>query len=69
MSSTYLNGLRRPDDEDKLPLSNYLSPLLKNKLMISRRNYIAEKASCEGMFLCAKVDDEDLPWDLTEKEW
>lgn len=45
-----------------------LENLLVNNLVLGQ-NYSAGKEPHQGNFLCGTINDEDLPWDPTEKEW
>lgn len=47
-----------------------LRELLVSKLVLASSDYAAGGAggACSG-FLCAEVEDKDLPWDLSETDW
>lgn len=55
-------GVLNQMDED-------LVNLLENKSVLVRPNNDIGKDDLEDQFLCAEVDDEDLPWDITENDW
>lgn len=42
--------------------------LLKSKLVLDK-GHQAGVGDCEDCFLCAEVEDEDLPWDVDENDW
>jgi hypothetical protein len=46
-----------------------LTDLLENNLVLSGKWLIAGKDSVEGYFLCAAIEDEDLPWNPKETDW
>jgi hypothetical protein len=56
-----------PDDGSTDPL--YLSELLWNNLVLGLAGRVAGMGDEEDCFLCAKIDDEDLPWDPEEHDW
>jgi hypothetical protein len=56
-----------PDDVDIDPL--YLSGLLRNNLVLDQAGRVAGEGSERECFLCAKIEDEDLPWDPEEHDW
>lgn len=47
--------------------------LMKNNLVLHQDEYDIEnnegKGNQDSRFFCAKIDDEDLPWDTTEMDW
>jgi hypothetical protein len=46
-----------------------IAPLLKNNLMLERRGPSTGDNLYDDFFLCAAIEDEDLPWDITEFDW
>ncbi len=48
-----------------------LSELLKNNLVLNRLELRSgdEDEEEADYFLCAEIEDEDLPWDITELDW
>ncbi|KAE8442865.1 hypothetical protein EG329_002607 [Mollisiaceae sp. DMI_Dod_QoI] len=62
---------RRISDDTSL-LSRYLSleNLLENRLALDPKCTAgAEEDELQDYFLCAHIDDKDLPWDVTEIDW
>jgi hypothetical protein len=55
------------DDVSVDPL--YLSDLLRNNLVLDQAGRVAGEGAEEDCFLCAKIEDEDLPWDTEEHDW
>jgi len=50
-------------------LKEALSAVLKNNLTYAGAGYEAGGEPYLGYFLCATVDDDDLPWDRTQTDW
>jgi hypothetical protein len=50
-------------------LQNELSAVLKNNSLYPGPGVEAGSLDREGYFFCAIVDDEDLPWDVTQTDW
>lgn len=51
-------------------LRDCLQPLLANKLLFfGGTSNIAGAGVWKDNFLCAEVDDDELPWDLEQKDW
>lgn len=46
-----------------------LEPLMKNNLTIDQSKDSPGRGRFSNYFLCGEILDEDLPWDVTEKEW
>lgn len=46
-----------------------LDKMLNNELVFNHENAQAGMGDCFGMFFCATIDNEDLPWDVTQKQW
>jgi hypothetical protein len=46
-----------------------LRGLLRSNLILDRGVYEAGEGDLMDNFLCAKIADEDLPWDITETDW
>ncbi|CAL3972274.1 unnamed protein product [Diplocarpon coronariae] len=46
-----------------------LQSLLENKLMLERGRVRAGEADYQHRFLCAAIDDCELPWDPEEEDW
>jgi hypothetical protein len=51
------------------PDSLYLSDLLRNNLVLDQAGRVAGEGDEKDCFLCAKIEDEDLPWDPEEHDW
>lgn len=47
----------------------YLLAVLKNNLVLDRNQRVAGEGGEEDYFLSGEIEDEDLPWDLTEMDW
>jgi hypothetical protein len=47
----------------------YLSDLLRNNLVLDQAGRVAGEGDEKDCFLCAKIEDEDLPWDPEEHDW
>jgi hypothetical protein len=56
-----------PSDVSIDPL--YLFDLLRNNLVLDQAGRVAGEGDEKDCFLCAKVEDEDLPWDPEEHDW
>lgn len=54
------------NDED---LREVLEPLMTNKLRLDKSDVQAGEGKYRDFFLCADVDDIDLPWDPDEHDW
>jgi len=46
-----------------------LSDLLRNNLVLDQAGRVAGWGDEEDCFLCAEIEDEDLPWDPEEHDW
>lgn len=47
-----------------------LDYLMSKKLVFNHRMNVGEEDNgTEDHFLCAEIDDEDLPWDVKEIDW
>jgi hypothetical protein len=46
-----------------------LGELMKNRSVLVRTDCTPGTDTLSNRFLCAVVDDEDLPWDITEEDW
>ena len=53
------------DDE----IQKLLSAVLTNSLLYSGSEIEVGSEGHESYFLCATVDDDDLPWDRTQTDW
>lgn len=49
-------------------LDDQFKEILRNKLVLVRI-VPDEEGLYSGQFLCAEIDDEDLPWDIKETQW
>ena len=45
-----------------------IGPLMENNLALYRVGNMRDSVK-ENYFLCVTIDDEDLPWDMTQIEW
>lgn len=52
-----------------LRIESNLEEILKNNLVLGRNEIVAGTGAFKDYFLCASIEDEDLPWDLTEIDW
>jgi hypothetical protein len=43
--------------------------LFESKLVLCRGLYKPGDGCCKDNFLCAEIDDEDLPWDTNKTDW
>jgi hypothetical protein len=55
--------------EDITMIESALKPVLENRLKFSGRDLLAGERPFEKHFLCATIDDDDLPWDRTQTDW
>jgi hypothetical protein len=46
-----------------------LSDLLRNNLVLDQAGRVAGLGDEKDCFLCAEIEDEDLPWDPEEHDW
>jgi len=46
-----------------------IGPLLKNELVLYPSMSMPGEGWCKDYFLCLELTDEDLPWDINEREW
>jgi hypothetical protein len=46
-----------------------LGELMKNRAVLVRTDCTPGTDTLSNRFLCAVVDDEDLPWDIAEEDW
>jgi hypothetical protein len=46
-----------------------LAPLFKKNLLLDWSGVAAGHGNYSQHFLCAEIDDEDLPWDINQKYW
>jgi hypothetical protein len=46
-----------------------LDTLLGNNLKFGGSKYLSGEEPLEDYFLCATIDDDDLPWDHTQADW
>ena len=46
-----------------------IAPILKDNLMLVRRESSTGHNLYDDFFLCAEIEAEDLPWDITEFDW
>jgi len=49
-------------------LTPALQRVLLNRLKLDRNDFEAGFSDCIDSFLCAEINDEDLPWDVNETE-
>jgi hypothetical protein len=50
-------------------LQDALRDLLVNNLVLDRTGYAAGEGDYESYFLCANVEEEEMPWDKGEVDW
>jgi hypothetical protein len=50
-------------------MKHWLGPLMKNNLVLDRSGDGAGEGVHIDRFLCASIDDEDLPWDPKQTDW
>jgi hypothetical protein len=50
------------------PFKHLLEPIFSNNLALIR-DAEAGKGQFKNYFLCGEIEDDDLPWDITEEEW
>jgi len=50
------------------PFKHLLEPIFRNNLALIR-DAEAGKGQFKNYFLCGEIEDDDLPWDITEEEW
>lgn len=43
--------------------------IFESNLVLAKSMYKVGKVECVDNFLCAEVDDKDLPWDINELDW
>jgi hypothetical protein len=61
---------KKQDDNKEYPFSNALKEVLENNLVLIRQGKeLIESSDYDYYFLCAEIDDEDLPWDVNEIDW
>jgi hypothetical protein len=46
-----------------------VGPLLKNNLVLYGKHSDVEQGWEVDYLLCVEIDDEDLPWDITQTDW
>jgi hypothetical protein len=46
-----------------------LKALLENKLALDTNSLQAGVGACSSSFLCAHIEDDELPWDSTAEDW
>jgi hypothetical protein len=50
-------------------LRESVAPLVKNNLAFAGSGNSSGETLYNDSFLCAEIEDEDLPWDITEFDW
>jgi hypothetical protein len=55
--------------DDAAGLKCALKRPLFNRLMLDGNEFEAGYCDCQDIFLCAEIDDEDLPWNVNETKW
>jgi hypothetical protein len=50
-------------------MKRWLEPLMKNNLVLDRSGDGAGEGVHIDRFLCASIDDDDLPWDPKQTDW
>lgn len=80
-SASFYRGLYREWPSSTTSDSNYharpllasakeaLADVLKNKLVLDRRSIHAGDGKYHEQFLCAEVNDLELPWDVSADDW
>jgi len=46
-----------------------IEELLQNNLALDRTNFSAGEGPYTNRYLCAELEDEDMPWDAAESDW
>ncbi|TVY41344.1 hypothetical protein LOCC1_G005649 [Lachnellula occidentalis] len=68
----YFQQLQKYKEDGNVVIGNddayYLDLLLKSELVLEQQ-YQAGTELAFDHFLCVSIDDEDLPWDITEMDW
>lgn len=68
-----LHILRTRSDDDQMAeaVIEEIVPCLRNNLIFegTKIEDVDEGRWTDSFFLCAEIADENLPWDMTEKEW
>lgn len=60
----------KSDPENRVLIKTILAPLMKSNLSVCRQvGYKSGHYGHEKYFLCAEVSDDELPWDLNQKDW
>lgn len=50
-------------------VKSLLEPILRNNLKLDQNGTKAGENEYAELFLCAEIEDGDLPWDPNEKDW
>jgi len=58
----------RSDFGRRFPLTYMIRKVLENNMTLGKR-LVAGQDQCWDRFLCAEIDDRDLPWDRTQEDW
>lgn len=56
-------------EEELVGLREGLRALLEDKLVLEKRFGGSGEADVKEGFLCADIEDKDLPWDLNDEDW
>jgi len=62
-----LDKIEESEVPDVIHLTAALESLLESHMVLEHQ--AAGKGARRREFLCAKIADQDLPWDLTETDW
>ncbi|KAH7403236.1 hypothetical protein BKA64DRAFT_743856 [Cadophora sp. MPI-SDFR-AT-0126] len=57
------------DDESRDLVRRVIEPLTKNNLLFHGQNVVPGEDLYNIYFLCATVNDEELPWDFTQEDY
>jgi hypothetical protein len=57
------------DEKKHFKAIRFIEELLQNNLALDRTNFSAGEGPYRERYLCAKLADEDMPWDAAESDW
>lgn len=69
LSKHYRNALPKFSDHIRELVSPILKPILKNNLTLDSSGDGAGEGIFADRFLCARITDEEMPWDKNAKDW
>lgn len=50
-------------------IQQLLQPILVSELVLDHSGGYTGQGKFADFFLCHKVEDKDLPWDITQEDW